>query len=407
MTPIATSRRSNEIPLYLIRDTSLVPRTTTPVWVQTANRCAIKEPVYCRGYPALQQRCCVMNGLWQGSATVIPLLVTNVTDRHHVLRAATLVAIADPQMTIPMHVSPVETHARGGESDSVACVVRTEPVKVPVLIPKWTRTGRAYTQDIRLTTRYIQYIESKFAISKERFQEACYNGGNLALQDWTAEQRVWINPPWELANLVVSKLLREMPKEFILVLPVPAETEPWYEVLKQCPVPEKRRMILPRTVDTGMYHLWYDGRQRSAKPLPFPEWETMAIYGRRSDLRTITMTQRAEMADRLEATILPVLETVDTDLPWLQGVQVGDLEVQQRDELVQLLKRYPTVLQPGPLGLTTMGECTIPLQTDTQPIASRPFAGRKGEDRTGGARNAEQRCHRALDSGLECACGAH
>ena len=114
LTPVATSRRSGEIPLYLVKDTRLPPRTTSRIWVQTANRCVITEPVYCRVYPAIQQCCCVVNGVWHGAVTSIPILVTNVTDRTQRLRAMTLVAIADSQMTIPMHVAPVEAHARGG-----------------------------------------------------------------------------------------------------------------------------------------------------------------------------------------------------------------------------------------------------------------------------------------------------
>ena len=224
-----------------------------------------------------------------------------------------------------------------------------------------------------MTPIYINYIETKLQIDKSRFHETCYNGADIAAQTWARQDRVWINPPWELANAVVLKLLKETPKEFVLILPVPDGAEAWFQVLGQCPVPRESRLILPKTLDSGLYDLWYDGQRRSTRPLPFPVWETMVIYGRRSDFRILEPTCRADLIQRLETLVLPILGATDTEIPWLQGVQVGDLEGKQRDELIRLLSQFPTVLQPGQLGLTTMGECSIPLITDTQPIASRPY----------------------------------
>ena len=120
MTPVARSRRSSAIPLYVVRDTRLPAQSVTRLLVRTVNYCALTEPVYCRGHPSVHQRGVVWNCVWQGPEVEIPLLVTNMTDRYHWFRAATLVALAETNITIPVSVSPPATcDKEGGEYSAI------------------------------------------------------------------------------------------------------------------------------------------------------------------------------------------------------------------------------------------------------------------------------------------------
>ena len=86
-----------------------------------------------------------------------------------------------------------------------------------------------------------------------------------------AESRqAMVNPPWELCSTVVSKLLRENPKEFIFIMPVPATTPVWYQIIQQIPLPPARNLLLPRTVDVGYFQQWSNGPRQKKEPLPFP-----------------------------------------------------------------------------------------------------------------------------------------
>ena len=113
MTPAAASYRSAEIPLYVVHATQLSPRTTTRVYVRTATGCAIPGLVFCHTYPALQQVCLVCNGIWQGDAEEIPLLVTNFANKTRHLGAAMLLALAEPQIGTLVMAPPLSRGGRG------------------------------------------------------------------------------------------------------------------------------------------------------------------------------------------------------------------------------------------------------------------------------------------------------
>ena len=233
--------------------------------------------------------------------------------------------------------------------------------------------GRQYTEDIRLSDRYLQYVEQRLGVNKRHFREACFNGADLQSQKWDHRSKIWVNPPWQLGGLVVRKLLQELPKEYILVLPVPRGQSDWFEVLQTIPIPGDRRVILPRTLDTGYFVLWYDGKPKPGPPMAFPDWDTMVIHGKRTDLLQLRPEERQRLTDRLSVPVLPVLDQNGTTLEWLHGVEVGETTVEQTRQLVQVLEKYKAVLKPDRLGLTTEGVCNIPILPGTQPITSRPY----------------------------------
>ena len=83
------------------------------------------------------------------------------------------------------------------------------------------RTKEQYTQDIRLTDRYVRYIQERFAILPHEFREAFFNGGDAAWDSWKDYRKLWVNPPWRLSSFLVFKLLTDTPTEFVLVLRQP------------------------------------------------------------------------------------------------------------------------------------------------------------------------------------------
>ena len=70
---------------------------------------------------------------------------------------------------------------------------------------------------------------------------------------------------------------------------------------------------------------------------------------------------------------MPVFAKEDGVPPWLEGVQVGDLQQEQQQQLVQLLDQYQDVLSSDVLGCITFGACEINVQPGIQPISSRPY----------------------------------
>ena len=238
------------------------------------------------------------------------------------------------------------------------------------------KTVEEYTQDIRLTTPYLTFVEQQLGIEKVRFREAFYNGGDIFSQQWKEWKRVWANPPWEYCPVVVSKILRETPREFIFVFPIPSRDTSWYSVLRALPIPASRRLKLPKTIDKGYFQLWYDGRAKKRPPLPFPEWEVEVVHGYRQDLEVLTVPQRQKLLDQLRAgdsTVVPIVSNTDTNVEWLHGVEIGELTAPQCRQLLDMLSQYRDVLKPDHIGCTTVGDFRVALKEGVQPIAQRPY----------------------------------
>ena len=357
--------------LTVIADTTVAPRTTTRVFVHTVAATIRPNTYYCVADTRTPTPCLVCHGYWEGTTDRIPILVTNPTGYPYVFRKDVHIARAHPAATLISTVTTPVPESRRGETPSattttaVSEAANNSTFRFPKPRNKMTLDGHPYTQDIRLTTRYLRQIEQRFRIEKRHFQETCYNGADIATQKWQGRQRLWINPPWEMADAVVTKLLGEQPREFVLVLPVPTSSEIWLRKLQALDIPAERQWVIPRDPDASLYELWYDERPRGAKPLAWPAWDTMIIHGKRKDFSRIRKPEQLPT--------LPVVTTTDTPVEWLHGIQIGDLTTERRDQLVTLLSQYPEVLRPGAIGCTTAGQCAIPLKQDVMPIASRPY----------------------------------
>ena len=354
------------IPLGIAVDTVIAAQSTRKVMVIPTFPLVVTEKYYCTANSQLQTPCLVCNGVWEGVADLIPIMVTNPTALPATLRTGLVVARAYPQAQVISTVElPSEPPSRRGEKLSD---IRSKGYRFSTPTQKVTQTGRQYTQDIRLTQTYLRQIEQRFHIEKRHFKETCYNGADVETQNWSGKQRLWVNPPWELAGTVVDKIRKEQPREFVLVLPIPADDEGWYQRLRDIPFPSERRWIVPRDASASLYELWYDGHPRSAQPLPWPKWDTMVIHGKRQDLQAYSRDQ-----ERFETVMPAVTAGVSVQAEWLQGIQIGDLTVQQRDELLEVLGQFPEVLRPGAIGCTSMSECVVPVKPDALPVVSRPY----------------------------------
>ena len=100
------------------------------------------------------------------------------------------------------------------------------------------------------------------------------------------------------------------------------------------------------------------------------------IHGYRRDIELLSVPQRTQLLEQLRAdgsTVLPVVSAVDTQVEWLQGVEIGELTSSQRHQLLDTLGRYKDVLKPDQIGCTTVGDFRVALKEGTQPIAQRPY----------------------------------
>ena len=362
--------------LYTTAEITVPAMSTQRIRVETREKSRIQGSYFCQNYSQQLQNCMVCNGYWDGTDDSIPVLCTNTSEYPQRIGQGTPVVRAHPQATWlasiperldqPTRSGEVSSQLKEGGETAANFNFDGQDTRRNAL-------GRPYTEDIRLTPKYLQHVEQQLRINKRRFWETCHNGGDLRQQRWHARSRVWVNPPWQLSGLVIAKLLQEMPKEFVLVLPVPRETSDWDQVLREIPIPQERRMILPKTEDVGYFQLYYDNKPKPGPPLPFPAWETQVIHGFRTDLERIPPERRISLAERVQAHLLPVLTESETSTEWLHGVQVGELTKEQIQQLVEVLQRYKTVLKPDQLGLTNASQCTIPIQPGVQPIASRPY----------------------------------
>ena len=320
----ATEERQN-IALMTTCETVLPACTTTVIKVNRADGDLIPASVLVQGLRLPSAHLFAMN-LWsEKEATSTALLVTNTSNSRIVLSAGQIIA-------------------------------KCEAAQV-ILDAKEPRTR---TKDIRLTPKYLRYIEEHFGIDKSTFTETCYNGGDFISQNWTEGRRLWINPPWEEYPKVVAKLLRDKPHEFILIVPVFEKPTLWFNIIRRITeqLASKDYGYLPRNIDKGYFDYWEDGRRKTSEPLPFPDYDILVIHGNRESLEQLTTDDLTNLVVQLE-TALPVL-TKEDDVPqWLVGTNVGDMEQEQQRQLIQLLAQYQDVLASEKLGHATAMECEI------------------------------------------------
>ena len=87
---------------------------------------------------------------------------------------------------------------------------------------------------------------------------------------------MWVNPPWELSDLAVEKLVDEPPAEFV-VLGVDSN-KAWAQTLRQMGCAER---VVPKKGSGFFTQLQSDGTYNE---LPFPSWDLVAFYGKRADV---------------------------------------------------------------------------------------------------------------------------
>ena len=353
--------RDTSIRLYPTSDVTVEARSSQRVPVTTTEPLTVGADYYVWGAGQTNPEVRMCNGFVKSDSTTDTVssvvLVTNFSDRKIRLRKQRVIGYAEGATLLPdKPTSDRENH--------------TVSSKTPC------RSSEEYTQDIRLTSKYLSFVERELGIVKSHFREACYNGGDIVTQHWKDWKRVWANPPWEYCPLVVSKILRESPREFIFVLPVPRNTTSWYTVLNALPIPSDRRLILPRSVDKGYFQLWYDGRAKKGPPLPFPEWDVEVIHGFRKDVEGLSDKQRTELLKQLcvnDVSIFPVMTSAETSVEWLQGIEIGNLTLAQQQQLLATLANFKDVLNPERIGCTTLGDFRVALKDGVQPIAQRPY----------------------------------
>ena len=126
-----------------------------------------------------------------------------------------------------------------------------------------------------LKDTYVQWLESEFSFDKSWFTEVFSLDADYEATNWS-RRRVWVNPPWELSDLAVEKLVDETPDEFV-VLGL-ASNNAWMQTLRDIGC-DKR--IVPKN-GTGFFtQLQSDGTFRE---LPFPLWDLVAFHGKRADV---------------------------------------------------------------------------------------------------------------------------
>ena len=88
-----------------------------------------------------------------------------------------------------------------------------------------------HSKDIRLRPEYVEYIERELLICKEEYVEAFVNELDFTQRDWSVEEKIWLNPPWDLIAPMVMKLQRDQPKEWVVIMPVYANFSKAYQYL--------------------------------------------------------------------------------------------------------------------------------------------------------------------------------
>ena len=124
-----------------------------------------------------------------------------------------------------------------------------------------------------LKDTYVQWLESVFNFDKSRFNEVFTVDADFESTNWN-RRKVWVNPPWELLDVAVEKLVDETPAEFV-VLGLNSNKK-WAQTLRDMGCAER---IVPKTGENGFFsQLLSDGSMRD---LPFPSWDLVAFHGTR------------------------------------------------------------------------------------------------------------------------------
>ena len=124
-----------------------------------------------------------------------------------------------------------------------------------------------------LKDTYVHWLESEFNFDKSRFNEVFSLDADFESTSW-CRRKVWVNPPWELLDAAVEKLVDDAPAEFV-VLGLNSNKQ-WAQTLRNMDCAER---IVPKTGGTGFFtQLLSDG---SFRDLPFTAWDLVAFYGTR------------------------------------------------------------------------------------------------------------------------------
>ena len=163
-------------------------------------------------------------------------------------------------------------------------------LELPVHVVNATRTPRVLKANTLLGTvdanatvvgldtyllkdTYVHWLESEFNFDKSRFNEVFSLDADFESTSW-CRRKVWVNPPWELLDAAVEKLVDDAPAEFV-VLGLNSNKQ-WAQTLRNMGCAER---IVPKTGGTGFFtQLLSDG---SFRDLPFPAWDLVAFYGTR------------------------------------------------------------------------------------------------------------------------------
>jgi transposase InsO family protein len=180
---------------------------------------------------------------------------------------------------------PGLTKGRRDDDPSSACVpihvfnVTNKPLalKKNAVVGSVQRKARVLGTDTYLLRDvYVDWLENQLGISKAKLEEAFFLDADYTKSKWTAKS-LWLNPPWELLNETVAKLLLEVPEQFVVL--GPRSNKEWCTTLRAMGCKE---VVLPKTFGPGFFtQLQSDG---TYKELRFPFWDLVAFQGTKRNI---------------------------------------------------------------------------------------------------------------------------
>jgi hypothetical protein len=205
-----------------------------------------------------------------------------------------------------------------------------------------------YSDDIRLRSVYIDYIEHRTQWPVKQFTQLFHNNGDFAKDDWSPIEKAWINPPWPFLSAAVKKLIEQTPRQWVFVLPKYPTTSAWYKQLHSADHIEF--FTLPRNLATG-----YFTRFRNSLPeqdLPFPQWEVEIVYGTSA---SFLFAQHSVICEAVQTTQAAL------NSGWQDQLQLPEEFNTHREQLLKVLAHFQVRLDGSHLGLTTAATCPINL----------------------------------------------
>ena len=217
-----------------------------------------------------------------------------------------------------------------------------------------------------LKDTYVNWLESEFSFSKEQFTEVFCLDADYEATNWN-RRRVWVNPPWELSDLAVEKLVDEPPAEFV-VLGVDSNNA-WAQTLRRMGCAER---VVPKKGSGFFTQLQSDGTYNE---LPFPSWDLVAFYGKRADVLAFK-AKPAFMAPTAPSGVRATTSTTassPTSDEYLNVVYAPTLTPVQLAEAQALMHEFADVFDDANIAGRIVGvECDIDTG-DHAPLSCQPF----------------------------------